>query len=229
MDQLMKPCIASIFMKNIDPKIVQLQQEVVKKYNKSNIPHYSVLSEAPPGYTMDKLVTMLEAKEHNVIMFLDIDCVPLNDNALDYFFDQAYNGRVIGDAQRSNHIQNDQHVFAAPHNVTFSVETYHKLGSPSFMSNYRGDVAEELTFKARESNIPIEIIMPLRYDAPPIRMEWEPKDAPPYWDLADGMPKYGIGTTFGTERNEMFWHMYQSFHPGQNERFTRKCEELLNG
>ena len=76
MDQVIKPCIASIFMKNIDPKIVQLQQEVVKKYNKSNIPHYSVLSEAPPGYTMDKLVTMLEAKEHNVIMFLDIDCVP---------------------------------------------------------------------------------------------------------------------------------------------------------
>ena len=229
MDQVMKPCIASIFMKNIDPKIVQLQQEVVKKFNKSNIPHYPVLSEAPPGYTMDKLVNMLEAREHNVIMFLDIDCVPLNDNALDYFFDKAYNGWVIGDAQRSNHIQNDQHVFAAPHNVTFSVETYRKLGSPSFMPNYRGDVAEELTFKAREGNIPIEIIMPLRYDAPPIRMDWEPKDAPPYWDLADGMPKYGIGTTFGTEGNEMFWHMYQSFHPGQNERFTRKCEELLNG
>jgi hypothetical protein len=216
-------------MKNIDPKIVQLQQEVVKKYNKSNIPHYPVLSEAPPGYTMDKLVNMLEAREHNVIMFLDIDCVPLNDNALDYFFDKAYNGWVIGDAQRSNHIQNDQHVFAAPHNVTFSVETYRKLGSPSFMPNYRGDVAEELTFKAREGNIPLEIIMPLRYDAPPIRMDWEPKDAPPYWDLADGMPKYGIGTTFGTEGNEMFWHMYQSFHPGQNERFIKKCEDLLNG
>jgi len=229
MDQVMKPCIASIFMKNIDPKIVQLQQEVVKKFNKSNIPHYPVLSEAPPGYTMDKLVNMLEAREHNVIMFLDIDCVPLNDNALDYFFDKAYNGWVIGDAQRSNHIQNDQHVFAAPHNVTFSVETYRKLGSPSFMPNYRGDVAEELTFKAREGNIPIEIIMPLRYDAPPIRMDWEPKDLPPYWDLADGMPKYGIGTTFGTEGNEMFWHMYQSFHPGQNERFIKKCEGLLNG
>lgn len=229
MDQVMKPCIASIFMKNIDPKIVQLQQEVVKKFNKSNIPHYPVLSEAPPGYTMDKLVDMLEAREHNVIMFLDIDCVPLNDNALDYFFDKAYNGWVIGDAQRSNHIQNDQHVFAAPHNVTFSVETYRKLGSPSFMPNYRGDVAEELTFKAREGNIPLEIIMPLRYDAPPIRMDWEPKDAPPYWDLADGMPKYGIGTTFGTEGNEMFWHMYQSFHPGQNERFIKKCEDLLNG
>ena len=225
----MKPCIASIFMKNIDPQLVQLQQEVVKKYNKSDITHYPVLTEANPGYTMDKLVDMLEKNGHDAIMFLDIDCVPLNNNALDYFFEQAYAGKVIGDAQRSNHIQNNQHVFAAPHNVTFTIELYRKLGNPSFMPNYRGDVAEELTFKAREANIPIEIVMPLRYDAPPIRMDWEPKDAPPYWDLADGMPKYGIGTTFGTEGNEMFWHMYQSFHPGQNERFIKKCEDLLNG
>lgn len=230
----MKPCIATIFMRNIDPAMIQLQQQVVKKYNKSNIPQYPILSEAPHGYTMEKLMAMLETREHNVVMFLDVDCVPLNDTALDYFFEKAFNGTLIGDAQRSNHIDNGQHVFCAPHNITLSMETYDKLGRPSFMPNYRGDVAEELTFRAREANIPIEIIMPLRYDAPPIRMDWEPKDAPPYWDLADGMPKYGIGTTFGFSgedgsAQDLFWHMYQSFHPGQNERFIKKCEELLNG
>ena len=226
----MNPCIATIFMNNIDKNLLTLQYRVVEKYNKSKIKHYQVYTEANPGYTMDKLVDMLEKKEHDAIMFLDVDALPLNENSLDYFFEQAYAGKIIGSAQRSNHIQNDQHIFCAPHNVTFTIETYrHKLGTPSFMPNYRGDVAEELTFRAREANIPIEILMPLRYDAPPIRMDWEPKDAPPYWDLADGMPKYGIGTTFGTEGNEMFWHMYQSFHPGQNERFTKKCEEILNG
>jgi len=231
---MFNPCIASIFMNNIDQKIVALQKQVVEKYNVSKIPHYHIYTEANPGYTMDKLVDMLEQKGHDAIMFLDIDCLPLENNALNYFFERAYMGKIIGDAQRSNHIQNDQHVFAAPHNVTFTIEMYRKLGNPSFMPNYRGDVAEELTFKARESNIPIEIIMPLRYDAPPIRMAWEPKDSPPYWDLADGMPKYGIGTTFGLTNNDgtsldLFWHMYQSFHPGQNERFIKKCEDLLNG
>jgi len=216
-------------MKNVDQNVVLKQKQIVEKFNKSKIPHYQVYTEVDPGYTMDKLVDMLEKKEHDAIMYLDIDALPLNDNALDYFFEQAYAGKVIGSAQRSNHIQNNQHVFAAPHNVTFTIETYRKCGNPSFSPNYRGDVAEELTFRAEENNIPVEILMPLRYDAPPIRMSWEPKDAPPYWDLADGMPKYGIGTTFGTEGNEMFWHMYQSFHPGQNERFLKKCEELLNG
>lgn len=225
----MNPCIATIFMKNIDPVILEHQKKVLEKFNKSNISHYPVLTDAPPGYTMDKLVDMLEERQHDAIMFLDVDALPLNNSAVDYFFEQAYAGKVIGSAQRSNHIQNNQHVFAAPHNVTFTVATYRKLSNPSFMPNYRGDVGEELTFKAEENNVPVEIMMPLRYDAPPIRMNWEPKDSPPYWDLADGMPKYGIGTTFGTEGNEMFWHMYQSFYPGQKERFIKKCEDILNG
>ena len=223
------PCIASIFMKNIDPKTVQYQQKVVQKFNPTNIAHYSVLSDAAPGYTMDKLVGMLKAKGHDAIMFLDIDCVPVVDWALNYMFDQAYSGKVIGDAQRSNHIENNQHVFAAPHNVTFTIEMYEKLGKPSFLPNYRGDVAEELTFRAEEGNIPVEIIMPLRYDAPPIRMPWE-TDKTLYWALADGMPGYGIGTTFGSDTmGDMFWHNYQIFHEGQQERFWKKCEVLLNG
>ena len=225
----MNPCIATIFMKNIDPVILEHQKKVLEKFNKSNISHYPVLTDAPPGYTMDKLIDMLEERGHDAIMFLDIDALPLNDKALDYLFEQAYAGKVIGSAQRSNHIQNNQHIFAAPHNVTFTVATYRKIGNPSFNPNHRGDVAEEITFKAEENNVPVEIIMPLRYDAPPIRMDWEPKNSPPYWDLADGMPKYGIGTTFGTEGNEMFWHMYQSFYPGQKERFIKKCEDILNG
>ncbi len=118
----MNPCIASIFMNNIDQKLVALQKQVVEKYNVSKIPHYHVYTEAPPGYTMDKLVDMLEQKGHDAIMFLDIDCLPLENNALNYFFERAYMGKVIGSAQRSNHIQNDQHVFCAPHNVTFTVE-----------------------------------------------------------------------------------------------------------
>jgi hypothetical protein len=223
------PFIATIFMNNIDRRSVQLQQEVVKKYNKSNIPHVSVLTNTNAGQTMTLLTQELVKRGCDAIMYLDVDCVPLNDKAIDYFFEKAYAGVLIGDAQRSNHIENGQHVFCAPHNITFTIETYDKIGKPTFNPTSLGDVAEELTFKAREANIPIEILMPLKYDAPPIRMDWEPKDAPPYWDLADGMPKYGIGTTYGKDGVEMFWHMFQSFYPGQTERFIKKCEELLNG
>lgn len=228
MNNIQNPCIASIFMGNINPKTVQRQKEVVAKFNKTKIPHYQVLTEVNPGFTMDKLVDMLENKGHDAIMFLDIDCVPLNENSLSYMFDLVDQGKIAGDAQRSNHIENAQHVFCAPHNVTFGLKMYRELKNPSFMPNARGDVAEELTFVAEENNIPVEILMPIKFDAPPIRMAWE-TDATPHWNLADGMPVYGIGTTFGKDNVEMFWHNYQIFHPGQQERFWKKCEELLNG
>ena len=225
----MNPAIISFFMRNINPEAVRLQMAVVSKFNKSSVKHYPILTDHNPGYSMDLGVEAMRKAGHDAIMYLDVDALPLNDSAIDYFFEQAYAGKVIGSAQRSGHIDNGEHIFCAPHNVTFSLETYDKVGKPSFLPNYRGDAAEELTWKAEENNIPVEILMPLRYDAPPIRMDWEPKDAPPYWDLGKDKPRYGIGTTFGNENGEMFWHMFQSFYPGQHERFIKKCEEILNG
>lgn len=229
MEKVNSPCIASIYMNNISSEVVDAQKKVVSQFNPSGVPHYSVLTQKNPGDTLDALIKILfEDKKHDAIMFLDIDCVPLNSDAIDYMFDSAYGGTLIGDAQRSNHIENGQHVFVAPHNITFTEHLYDTLGRPSFAPTHRGDVAEELTFIAEERKVNVEILLPVRYDAPPIRMHWE-TDTTPYWALADGMSPYGIGTTFATAGGyEMFWHNYQIFHNGQQERFLAKCKELLN-
>ena len=222
------PCIVSVFMKNINTKTVELQKKVVEKFNKSKVPHLQVLTDASHAHTMEKITELLAKNGYDAILFLDIDAVPVHEEAIDYYLQQAYAGKLIGDAQRTNHIQNNQHVFAAPHAMAFTIETYKKIGKPSFDLTSRGDVAEELTFRAEESNIPVEIVLPTRYDKEPIKFHWE-LDQRPYWALADGMPNYGIGTTYGNEKGELFWHLYQIFHPGQQELFWKKCEELLNG
>ena len=91
----------------------------------------------------------------------------------------------------------------------------------------RSDVAEEYTWAAEEAGIEVIKFMPLRYDAPPARYAWE-GEQPPYWNLADGMPVYGIGTTFGDEKHgDLFYHNFQIFKPGQQERFQNKCKSLL--
>lgn len=221
------PCIASVFMKNVEQSTLDFQRKVVDKFNTSKIPFYQIYTEVSHGYTMTQLMKMLEQKGHDVILFLDIDCVPLNECAIDYMIKQASSGKIIGDAQRSNHIENDQHVFAGAHNICVSIETYKAIGSPSFDPTARGDVAEELTFRAEESKIEVELLTPLKYDAPPIRMTWE-TTTDTFWRLADGMPVYGIGTTYGlNDGTGMFWHCWQIFQPGQQQRFLNKCKELL--
>lgn len=214
-------------MKNIMQETVNYHKKVIDKFNASKVPYYPIYTDVRHGHTMTQLMKALTQKGHDAVLFLDIDCVPLHAGAIDYMFEQAYNGKLVGDIQRSNHIDNNQHVFAAAHNICITKETYDKIGSPSFEVTERGDVAEELTFKAEESNIEVELLMPLRYDAPPYRMQWE-TNTEPFWRLADGMPNYGIGTTFGLpDGTEMFWHCFQIFQPGNQERFINKCKEIL--
>lgn len=224
-------------------KTVGLQKSVVEKYNKSKIPHYIMKVAMPHGISIDyfwamngvlgdKIKMAMNGKEdipvkfdHDAVMILDIDAIPLSEKSIDYYFEQAYAGKLIGNAQRTNHIENDQHVFAAPSTACISKETYIKIGAPSAYETNRGDVLEEYTFEAEKHGIEVDLILPLRYNESPIRYDWE-KDQPPYWDLKPEQPKYGIGTTYGNDE-ELFYHQFQIRMEGMQEKFWAECEKAL--
>lgn len=239
MSESRNPCVVSFYMDNINPSVVKAQQLVVNKFNKTGIKHYVVKIDFPHGIALDYFwalngvknerfaqVDIKQQFEHDAILFLDIDCVPLSERAIPHFFDVAYSGKIIGNAQRSNHLQNNQHVFAAPSAICLTAETFKKIGMPSAFETMRSDVAEEYTWAAENSNVGVDLVMPLRYDYPPMRYEWE-GDQPPYWALADGMPVYGMGTTYGDDEGDLFYHNFQIRMDGQQEKFLVKCGKLL--
>ncbi len=235
----MKACIASFHMRNIADHTVMLQKQCVRKYNPSDIMHYNILIDIPHGNAIDYFWSICgfpteqfknnteKQLDFDVILFLDIDCIPLSPNAIDYFITEAAKGKIVGNIQRSNHIQNGQHVFAAPSALCLSAETFERIGRPSAMETARSDVAEEYTWNAERVGVPVEMLMPLKYDEAPMRYDWE-KDQPPYWPLADGMPVYGMGTTYGLDDGTpMFFHNFQIRMQGQQDKFWKKCESIL--
>jgi hypothetical protein len=226
-------------MDNINTSVPKAQQLVTTKFNKSGIKQYVVKIDFPHGIGLDYFwalngvktarfqnVDIPQQLNHDAILFLDIDCIPLSDRAIDYYFDAAYSGNIIGNAQRSNHIQNNQHVFAAPSAICLTAETYKKIGMPSAMETARSDVAEEYTWAAESVGVKVDLVMPLRYDNPPQRYEWE-GNQPPYWPLADGMPVYGMGTSYGDSEGDLFYHNFQIRMEGQQEKFLVKCGEVM--
>jgi hypothetical protein len=233
-------CIVSFFMDNIDRETVELQKAVVDKFNVSKYPYYVIKTDAKHGATIDYFWGMngvkvdsfrnanIEKKvDHDVVLFMDIDCIPLSDKAIDLYVQKASEGRVVGNAQRTNHLQNNQHVYAAPSAHAISLETFLTIGKPSALETGRSDCIEEYTWAAQKAGVPVDLYMPLKYEEPPIRYEWE-KDYKPYWPLADGMPVYGMGTTYGDEeRNELFYHQFQIRIEGQQEKFQNKCRSIL--
>jgi hypothetical protein len=228
-------------MDNIDQKTVDYQKQVVNKFNPSGYPHYQIKTNMTHAASIDyfwsingiKVNTFKDQNiekqvDHDIVLILDTDCVPLNNRGINLYIDKAAEGHLAGNAQRSCHIQNDQHMFAAPSASAISVDSFITIGKPSALETKRADVMEEYTFESEKKGlVPVDLFMPLSYDAPPIRMHWESKDLPPYWSLADGKPNYGIGTTYGDSEGGLFWHCFQIFQPGQQERFWSKCESLL--
>jgi hypothetical protein len=223
-----KRCIFTYNNFQVDDAVVKYQKLVIDKINnipncffeylKYNAPDGIVYPDAVIDYAFNVLFNELK---YDTILMLDIDCIPLNTNALKYMFTIAEKDIMIGNIQRSNHIENNKHTYIAPSAICISKNYYEKLGKPSFSPNTKGDVGESLTYKAEELNMPFEMLMPSKYDTLPFQRS-EP------WPLSDDMLSYGIGTTFVNNKNdEMFYHLFQSSMNLHTNLFINKCIQVL--
>ena len=173
-----------------------------------------------PDQVIEYGISELYNQGYDNILLLDIDCVPLNIDALLYTFHKASQGVLIGNAQRSNHLDNDKHVFIGSSCLCLNRTVYERLGKPSFKPTNRSDIAEELVYIADDIGLPKEIYEPLNYEASPYGCD--------YWPLNDSMPNYGIGTTFKRyDGHPMFYHLFESRLNINVERFVNKCNSIL--
>jgi len=223
-----KRCIFSYNNFQVENKIALLQSKVIKKLNKnSNCKYEYLFYNAPEAEVYpDQVLNYAFAKlfyenNYDTILLLDIDCIPLSTKAIEYTFERAEQGVLIGNIQRSNHIENNKHVYVAPSAMCITKNMFESMNRPSFNYTNKGDVGEELTYIAEKVDMPIEYYMPSSYQCLP-----HERDKP--WPLADGMPEYGIGTTFVNKFNEpMFYHLFQSRFNKFSDLFFVKCAEIL--
>ena len=221
----MQRCIFTSFNSQIRPKLVENNHQVILKLLSSTNISFEPLfypyssHQIIHGEILDMFVPKL-LDTYNSVLILDIDCIPISTTAIVSSFKRIEEGYLFGCAQRSLHINNNEHVYIGAPCIGFTKETYSKLGSPSFLPTYRGDTAEELTYMAESNIIPLEILMPSKYES-------DSYDGT-QWDLGANRPKYGVGTTFvDTEGNEMFYHLFESRRLVHDYLFINKCKEVL--
>ena len=214
----MKPIILSPYMANVNPAVKDAQFRVMNRLC-TEIPFHQILTTKPHGETLTNLARSCMQKGYDVVMFIDIDAVPLSTTAIEHTNNRAYRGHLIGNIQRSNHIQNDQHLFVAPSFMAMSLNYWTWAGQPSFTETERGDVGEELTYAWEAKGWPTQMYMPTGYEASPAECK--------SWALADGMPHFGLGTTFALGNIPMSYHAFQIRMGGMVERFLNKCEQII--
>lgn len=220
----MRPIIVTGYNNKIDLKVVNYQRMAVDKI-RGSIPFFAydyTGSDMLHGDVCNKLIHKLfyEYQEGaDCLLFLDIDCIPLSKKAITWTLEQAYSGQLVGNAQRSNHYNNNQHVFAAISYAAFTREIYEKAGSPTMTFSKKYDCSELLTVNCEKNNIPVNLLIPTHSESP--------NEEGKYWDLADGMPKYGIGTTFSNGGMDISYHLFCSRFNKYNKLFLNKCHNII--
>jgi hypothetical protein len=224
----MKNAIFSYHNHQINPDIPKYQKLVIEKVSKQlDIDFHPLFYNAKDGDVYpDQVINyglneLFYNQKYDNVLVLDVDCIPLNEAALTHIFYKAGNQILIGNAQRSHYIQNDEHIFIGSSCMCINKSVYEKLGKPSMVPTTRGDIGEEFVYLAEEKNIQIEFFYPQSYEASPYGAE--------SWALSGELKHYGIGTTFeSVDGRPRFYHLFESRTNLHVDKFISKCETVLN-
>lgn len=215
-----KCLIVSLYPDCISQSMIDYQKKVFDYFEipLSQLKVVGRLAAETHAKAMEKIIN---SKAFDYYIFFDIDAIPLKPEVINYILSVIRDDETLfGCAQQSNHIIKPNgtfvHIYAAPCCLGFSNKLYSKLGNPSFMPNYRGDTAEELTWQVESKELKLKLLYPTHSIGEPI------------WNLAH--LSYGIGTTY----NDLIFHCFGA--TGNNgvckrediaEMFVEKCKEVL--
>ena len=224
----MKNAIFSYYNFQINPEIPKYQKLVIEKVAKEiGVDFHPLFYNAKDGDLYpDQVINyglneLLYNQKYDNVLVLDIDCIPLNQQALTHIFQKASLGFLIGNAQRSHYIENNEHIFIGSSCICINKLVFERLGKPSMVPTARGDIAEEFVYIAEEKNMPIEFFYPQSYEASPYGAT--------SWALKGDLPHYGIGTTFeSSDGRARFYHLFESRTNLHVDKFISKCETVLN-
>jgi hypothetical protein len=159
--------LASFYMDNIPAGVVRCQAAVLCKF-------------APPDFALTQILTSRSHAEaldafmvgdtHDLVVFMDIDCVPLNAAAIPTLAARAAEGKLAGCVQRANHIGNGAHLYVGPFCMALTRRLWDELGRSSFQPTERGDVGEELTYRCEALGLPLHMLWPSAVETP----RWDP-------------------------------------------------------
>lgn len=196
--------------RGISDRILQLHKKVITKTKTKMCVYYQAMMSYYHGKTIDNVVEET-FDEFDIWILLDVDCIPISVKSIPFLINQAKQGKLVGCAQRANHLDNNKHIYVSPFCMAFSKDLFKQIGKPSFMNTHKGDTGEELTYLCERKKKEVVLLYPSDV-------------VKPIWDLDEGK-KFGIGTTY----ERLFYHQFgaREEYKSYEKEFIRRCNIIL--
>ncbi|MEH2922766.1 hypothetical protein ACFFL1_12725 [Samsonia erythrinae] len=198
--------IYSFYWDNIDLRLVDAQRKVFESFGFKIEQHHR--HGMDHGLWIEEVLN--SAEENEIIIIVDIDCIPLNLEAVQKAIAIADNGGIFGCAQSANHIDY-RYIYAAPMFCAIKAKTWQSLGCPSLQADENFDVGGRMTSIAAQKGINIEMAYPSH-------------SAVPKWLLGDKYI-YGLFTIY----NNSFLHLFESRKKYLIDCFVDLSIEIVSG
>ena len=202
----MKTVVVSFYMDNMPTEMVRAQAGVISRFLPPDWAFHQINTAYSHAESVDNFIA---ATRYSRLILLDIDCIPLHRAAFELLVDEVSSTRIVGCAQRANHIQNGGHLYAGPFCCAFERNLFEAVGRPSFAATPRADCGEELTYACEELGKAVKLWWPSAVEVP-------------RWKLTDEV-SFGVGT----EYEGAFWHLFESRFDYNRARFLAKCQETI--
>lgn len=175
-----------------------LGYKIIQKYDNTNH-HGNFLNET------------MKTTDAEYIIFFDIDCIPLNNKALELVLKDIKDKKTLsGAAHTANHINEGKNMYVGPFFMGLSKELYTNLGAPNLSHGEDFDTAMLLTSSAeKQESVKIKYWYPTS-------CEFEK------WQLYQH-GKYGIGTIY----ENLVYHGFEIRLKKSNILFINKCKQVI--
>ncbi|QDX99052.1 hypothetical protein EGD00_21395 [Pectobacterium carotovorum subsp. carotovorum] len=197
--------IVTLYWNNVDIRLVDAQRKVFEKFG-FHIEQHNI-------HDMDHGVWMTDildnTPDNNVVIIVDIDCIPLNAKAIEKAITSAHSGHIYGCAQSANHIDYN-YVYAAPMFLALTGRTWREVGRPTLLANKEFDVGGKLTLAAQNSGYSVDLVYPTDY-------------AVPKWLLGNSHV-YGLFTIYEND----YLHLFESRNQHLIECFIDIASEIIS-
>jgi glycosyltransferase involved in cell wall biosynthesis len=206
---MMQVQIHTLSWENNNPIILETHKKVMSHFD---IPVFYTIKNANHGQWMNSVLSSTTA---DIIIFLDVDCVPLKREFILETIGYCQRGYLVGNAQVTNCIKAKHDLFCAPSFIGISKEMYENLGRPNCINNERSDVGQEITRAAVEKEKRIKMYFPSSFQEIPSGGIWR----------LSSYGYYGIGTLYENK----IYHLYQSRLQRNIDLFVQTCNHILEG
>jgi hypothetical protein len=200
----------SCYMDNIPENVAIYQKKVFDKFDMSLIQELTNLE-----YHHEWLNEKIKSTDFDVLIFFDIDCVPLKLGLYEYIVDSINDNNSIMGVQQVCYNKNKDFIYAGPACFAITRSVYEKMNKPTFDLSDDYDAGGEFTKKAIEYDVNIK-----------------------YFNIKSSLNKrWKCGNKYfgnGTIYDGWLYHQFEVRHHYFNgpERiysyqFIKKCKEIL--